>query len=154
MSALHFLWKNNLWILGPITSVALGLTVGWLTGLSGPDSTVIAAVLPVIISGAAAVIVLKLKNGKDSEHLARLCVLALLFSGSLYLGTTIGVFDRDRDAREALFGEIDTRQEYWEKRLPKLDIYLQACSEIEARVNHFREHEGLSPLKSEVFCKL
>lgn len=40
---------------GIVAYVALGLTVGWLTGLSGPDSTVLAAVLPVVVTTAVAV---------------------------------------------------------------------------------------------------
>lgn len=138
---------------GIVAYVALGLTVGWLTGLSGPDSTVLAAVLPVVVTTAVAVPAVKFGT-KSRAKAVLLGVLTVAFCASLYLGIKVGTWDRDREEKNALIGGLDREGFAQFIRLQLRQDYLLDCAEMERFINTAREDEyNLPPLKSEEVCE-
>ena len=143
-------WRVGLaWI---VAYVALGLTVGWLTGLSGPDSTVLAAVLPVVVTMTVAVSAVKFGT-KSGAKAVLLGAVTVVFCASLYLGIQVGIWDRDRQEESALFGWPDRAGVAQFIRLQLRQDYLLDCAEMERFLNDVRKHKyDLPPLKSEEVC--
>ncbi len=74
-----------------LAAVILGFVVGHLTGLSGPDDTVLAAVLSAILSaGGAVAAFLTAKGYVDKHHTRVISGLIILFSLALLAGAHVG----------------------------------------------------------------
>ena len=77
-----------------VASASIGWTAGFLAGQSGPDAGVLAAVLPVVISGAGgALIMLLLKSPEPPAPQAYYVTgsAVILFTTTLLLGTQNGI---------------------------------------------------------------
>ena len=82
--------------LGVLSFAILGGATGWLAGQTGPDATVVAALLPVTVSAGGVLFVLR-RQGRDADNRAwafmSLCLI--LFSIALVAGVSAGKRDRD-----------------------------------------------------------
>lgn len=140
-----------------IATSVLGWVVGWLMGQNGPDDTVLAAVLPAVVSAGGLLILQKIVSFDDYKKPILLSLIIIGFSSSLYAGTVMGAKGRIETARE-------TAREYAEEQ-EKLKItqatqavenkrqYFIRCSEMEFDVNRRRRFIDLEPLPAEYFCK-
>lgn len=122
-----------------------GGAVGWLTGSSGGDPTLLAAVLPgLIAAGAYAVVVRQQKISGD--FYSRVMVFIMLFSGALILGVRYGQLEREAGhMRMAKHASAQNYRDYID--------HLAQCSRDEKYINLARESIGLEPLGSEMFCR-
>ena len=130
------LWAHALSIL--IALGSLGWTVGWFVGLSGSDSAVLAAVLPAVLSISGGILVFRFATQKENADHRQGTIINLsiiLFTAFLFVGSLCGRYSKE---------EADNYN---------LHQYFETCSNEELRVNANRKLLGLSPLKSEVFCK-
>lgn len=138
---------------------ALGAVIGWLTGWSGTDDTVLAATLPAILSvvgGAIGALALK-SSGPDRGMLGFGGFALLAFSLSLGAGTHFGGWARvDSDRRGYLSAENaqaekdkherQERVKWQEYALPVYHRRLQACAQAEVVINDTRQKLGLPEL--------
>lgn len=126
---------------------ALGFVAGYMTGQSGPDATVLAAVVPAVISAGGVVVFSGLRA--DNRHVSIISSACLLFfSVALFLGVNTGVHIRKQaaelNARQAVEQEIAFHQ----RRIQML----QLCSQQEFLLNKRRQESGLPPLPPEAIC--
>ena len=144
------------------TAVAvLGWVVGWFVGQSGSDATVLAAVLPAVLSGGGFLIVLRSEERYTPRDGIIVNLLVVVFVVLLLFGSSWGRFDLEKDDAEALKQTLKRESEYREqedskhrkRELQFRDEYLKNCSAQEVRVNSLRRASGLPPLPSEVFCR-
>ena len=131
----------------------LGAAAGILTGQTGADSTVVAALLPPVLAGiGGALLAFKLK--KDGDQWARNYVVAsaavVVFSFFLVAGMYV-VFEGNESATERI-REVQ-RQRYAEDLDFRAKSLLR-CSQHEAEVNARRVAALLDPLPSEAFCDI
>ena len=125
-----------------VAAAAIGLLSGWLTGHSGHDATVVAAVVPAVIAagGTAAVVAARREDGGVAEIATALGIVlfCIMFAaGSLY-GAMQRKFNIEAETVEAL-----------DKRVRFLEI----CSEQQKEINTGRDALGLPPLPSKYFCE-
>lgn len=124
-------------------ALSLGGVAGWLTGLSGPDSTVLASLLPAVVPavGVAAIYVVKLMNIPKLGLVGGIGII--IFCGAVVLGIHVGTAQRYENIKDATVVALQQRE-------PLLEL----CSKLEQRINAARESLKLSPLPIEYFCKL
>lgn len=130
---------------------ALGLATGMLTGLTGTDSTVVAALLPVVLTGiGGALLAFKLKLNRQTwtrEHLVASAAV-VLFSVFLIGGVHLGLF----------FDSVGFERESTRQRLRMKDdlelrkTMLDVCTRNEAKGNSARIQLGLPPLSPKAYC--
>ena len=141
--------KTLLIITLAIVSVASAGITGWMIGRSGLNHTVIAAILPAILSVVWGVILAKFATTDKTTPDMRLLVImlaTLLFilflPNAIYKGYNEKVTADKKLAEELL----ELQQRY--------DLeYFEECSTLEHRVNTIRQTLlGLPALKSELFC--
>lgn len=142
--------------------VALGIATGLLTGQTGVDSTVVAAVLPAVLTGGGgALLAFKLKTDNDGWARDYLVASAavVLFSISLVLGVYSALYINDRAAYEqstAATKEAIAAHELWRKHLVEDLVFrkkmIEQCSKNEALVNAGRRALALPPLPTDAFC--
>lgn len=127
--------------LAAVAPLALGVVVGYLTGQSGPDKTVLAALLPAVITAGGLVIFSRVDpNGSPAGRIVpSLCLV--VFSIGLFCGAEYGDRRRKTEANEAAFNT--------QKTTIKL---LENCSTEEQRLNRRRRQLDLDPLPSRVIC--
>lgn len=135
-------------------ALILGFVVGVLTGVSGPDATVLAAVLPVVLSaagGSAGFFVTKLgDNGK--RPLRAVSWLIILFSAGLLVGTFFGSWARGYDQAVGLRAARNAR---WAEQQNARDRHvedLKNCMILEVRMNAQREALKRPPLTISQVC--
>lgn len=126
-----------------VAPAVYGGVCGIFVGESNEPAAILAAVLPVGLSGIGALVFFKSANGSE-QHDVRIMVslFLIMFSISLLLGAQQGwraVDERDRDNLADAFMARFT--------------YLQDCSVEELKINEFREKLELPPLESSVFCQ-
>ena len=131
----------------------LGAAVGILTGQTGADATVVAALLPAVLTGiGGALLAFKLK--KDDNRWARDYIVAstgiVVFSFFLISGM-YAAFAINERATERI-REIQ-RQRYAEDLDFRAES-LRRCSQNEAEVNARRVAALLDPLPAETFCNI
>lgn len=119
-----------------------GHLTGKLTGASGPDAGVVAAITPVLISGVGTIVIVAV--GKGENKLGRLIfstafVLCFFLFFEASMDTTAG--QRQIRARE---NAIDV----FNRRIKMVEI----CSAQQARLNDGRGMLGLPPLEFETVC--
>ncbi|MDE0175385.1 MAG: hypothetical protein OYH76_01110 [Defluviicoccus sp.] len=138
---------------------ALGSTVGYLTGSSGPDSTVLAAVLPAVLSilggGAAATVLVKQTTTRNDLLLASGIAL-IVFSTALLLATQPGANITALNKYSAFKRSLLATQQAHDDRL-WLDLQhhhrrLEQCLKFEVQMNDNRDKLNLPPLTHEQIC--
>lgn len=132
---------------------ALGFAVGLLTGQTGPDSTVVAAVLPVVLSViGGALLVFKASTTDDGVPPAAILTSTsvVLFSTFVVVGVYIALFMADRAAHTQILKNRLSFMEAVEFRRETLE----RCSANQFVVNGGRATLGLAPLPAEAFCDL
>lgn len=144
--------------------LCLGAATGFLTGQTGPDSTVVAAVLPAVLTaGGAAVLALKLKkrDGGLEPDFVVASLSVVLFSVSLLVGVyaalVVNEFAAYEEARVAHEQSLKARERQRKRYADALDFRrqsLEQCSRSEALVNSGRKALGLPALPSDVFCDI
>ena len=133
--------------------IVLGAGAGWVTGITKADSTVVAAVLPAILTGAGgALLAFKLRkdHGEWLSELVNTCGAVIVFTlalvAAMHGGLTYKEAGEDRErARERKQFAIDL--DFRRKSLLR-------CSWNEAQVNATRKAAELAPLPAEVFCDI
>ena len=143
-------WNTALVYVAP---VFLGGAAGWLTGQTEADSTVVAAVLPAVLTGGGGALLafkLKRENNVWARDFLNACGFVVIFSVALVLSMHGALTvkdlatDEDRETQRKRYAEdLDFRRES-----------LLQCSWNEARVNSVRETAGLSALPPEAFCDI
>ncbi len=166
LRALKFLFSKGFWstIIVILAPLCLGGATGYLTGQTGPDSTVVAALLPAVLTaGGAAVLAL---NFRQREHPLELgfvvaSLSVVLFSVSLIAGVhaalAVNEFAAYEESRAAHEESLQARERERERYADALDFRrqsLEQCSRNEALVNSGRKALGLTPLPSAAFCDI
>ena len=152
------------WIAVIGAPLCLGAATGFLTGQTGPDSTVVAAVLPAVLTaGGTAVLVLKLKKrdaGLEPDFVvASLSVVlfSLFLLAGVYAALVVNDFAAYAESRVAHEESLMARERQRKRYAEALDFRrqsLEQCSRNEALVNSGRKALGLAPLPSELFCDI
>ena len=146
-----------------VASAVLGWEIGWLTGHTGPDATVLAAVLPAMLSAVAAGVGLVTVRASvwvdESNSLVLRCrvtvvaTAAIMFVGAMHVGVGQGV-----DHGEKQLDDFEQRQlnrlEIQEKaevrkavaRVERIYEYLESCRGVRDRINEFRKDVELKAL--------
>lgn len=151
-------------LIGP---VALGVAIGFLTGMSRNDSTVLAAVLPAVLAAAGGLLFAfrtrRSPAKPDPTHVARdtrgASLVIAVFSVALLL-TAIGGnwFMLERDKRAALdiiarHGEaLAKSNEAIEEFRRKHFDYLGTCSTKQFQINKERKSLALEPVTLQHVC--
>ena len=138
-----------------VASAAIGVSAGYLAGQSGPDANVLAAVLPVVISGAGgALVVLHLKSRAPPTprdyYITAFAVI--LFTMSLLAGSHTGRWARDYAETIAYEQSLEIRLKLERSRRETLIQFLQRCSRQEFVINRGRHALGLPPILTAVIC--
>ena len=110
--------------------LCLGAATGFLTGQTGPDSTVVAAVLPAVLTAGGA---------------------------GVYAALAVNEFAAYEESRAAHEESLKARERQRKRYAEALDFRrqsLEQCSRNEALVNSGRRALGLAPLPSELFCDI
>lgn len=124
----------------------LGFVVGILTGASGPHPTVVAAVLPAVLSavgGAAAY--LATKDDGDPQRMRGIGWLVILFSVGLLVGSHVGTVRRESQDQTAW---LEAQQYARDRHIEDLRL----CTTREFQVNDQRKVLGLPPLTFSQVC--
>ena len=133
--------------LATVSVASAGIT-GWMIGRSGLNHTVIAAILPAILSVVWGVILFRFATTdtkKPDMNLLVIMMAILLFILSLQNAIVRG-YNQKVEADKKLADELAKLQ-------PRYDIhYFEACSNLEHQVNTIRHTLELPLLKSELFC--
>lgn len=79
---------------GIFASVVIGLLSGWLTGASGPDSTVVAAIIPAILSLGAGLVIIKGAKDRPGPYNVFLASYIVVFCLVFWLSLVSGVQER------------------------------------------------------------
>ena len=147
-----------------LAAVVLGFTVGALTGVSGPDATVLAAVLPVVLSAAGPAAVLVASKGDGGKRRTRaVSGLIVLFAVGLLVGVPSGAwydeftdtvkFNEAQDRAREAFNEAQERaQEARETARDRHPQDLRECTVLEYKVNAQRSEIKLPPLTISQVC--
>ena len=132
------LWRVPLLVL--LAALSTGLTVGWSTGQAGLDSGVLAAVLPVIltgVTGGAGAIVLRFANRPHSPSgdpalgngLVVLATMAVIIFSVGYFGGAVTGRNMSDHAKEKAQTDLVARQY----------TYVVRCTEELVRLNNLRQ---------------
>ena len=134
---------------------ALGFATGMLTGLTGTDSTVVAALLPVVLTGiGGALLAFKLKLNRQTwtrEHLvasAAVVLFSVFLIGGVHSGLFFNSVDFEREsARESARQRLRLKDD-----LELRKTMLAECTRNEAKGNSARIQLGLPPLSPKAYC--
>ena len=131
----------------------LGFATGAITGHTKLDETVVAALLPGVLTAVGGAVLAFRLRGITSEGWTPLVTASAfvgLFSASLLLGIAFGLntkeiaVDRERELQRQRYAEdLDFREQS-----------LIRCTQIEFAVNHYRRLIDLPPAPSESFCDI
>ena len=119
-------------------TASLGLLVGWLTGMSGLDPGVVAAVVPVVVTASGMAIYYGTRTEPDPVPQVMAGYAILLFCLTIMLGIAGASLLRNESAEDAVSGRAR---------------YLAECSLEEYNINTGRKELGLPRLPSNYFCK-
>ena len=149
MIAMGF-WRTLVVLSAP---VGLGFAAGLLTGQTGADSTVVAAVLPALLTGIGGgllALTLKTHNNDWAPNYVITSASIALFSVSLVAGVYLALYTKDIVAYD---DSIKQRHRYVDA-LAFRRRSLEQCSKNEYIVNTSRKALGLAPLSFENFCDI
>ena len=133
--------------------VGLGFAAGLLTGQTGADSTVVAAVLPALLTGIGGgllALALKIHNGDWTPYYVITGASIALFSVSLVAGVYLALYAKETVAYD---DAIKQRHRYVDA-LAFRRRALEQCSKNEYMVNESRKALGLTPLSFDIFCDI
>ena len=131
----------------------LGAAAGVLTGQTGADATVVAALLPAVLTGVGgAVLAVKLKkeNNAWTPDILAASGAVIVFSVFLVAGMYLA-FEANEAATERL-RELQ-RQRYAEDLDFRAES-IERCSKHEDEINARRVAALLDPLPTEAFCEI
>jgi len=138
-----------------LASASIGWAAGYLAGQSGPDASVLAAVLPVVISGAGgALVVLHLKSPEPPNALSYYVTgfAVIVFTTSLLAGAHVGRWLRNYTDevgfQQARLLELKLAHSQREAHMQ----FLERCSRQEFIINRGRQALRLPPLATELIC--
>lgn len=124
-----------------VATVVLGGTIGFFVGLRGSDATVLAAILPVLLTSIGWIVAFAYVSKGGVVSLAtNLFSVGFLLSFVVFAHWAFDIEKTEDSEREAFLQNARAR-------------YLLECSVVESNTNSFRDRIGLEPLKSEVFCR-
>lgn len=121
-------------LLGP---AALGVAAGYLTGTTGYDSYVLAAVIPAALATAGSLAYVFLRRGNRTDDASHASIVVGVFSIALLLAAIGGKYMSELAIAEH-------RKEY-SSRLPD-------CSHEQFKINGQRKTAGLEPLAIHQVC--
>lgn len=124
-----------------------GWVVGRFVGESNSEAVILAAVLPVVLSGIGIVFVFNAATNKEHQTRIVASLFMILFSTFLFWGAQEGNYQKALKVK--LAAKLAAQLNQPEARFD----YLQNCSVAELRVNTLRENLSLPPLESSVFCR-
>lgn len=131
-----------------------GWVAGFFVGQSDSQAVILAAVLPVVLSGIG--IVFAFRPTDNTQHHIRIVasLFMILFSVSLYFGAQEGKYRKGLEEKDNLNKALKAKSAaQLNQRQARFD-YLQNCSDAELKINEFRkELLKLPPLESSVFCR-
>lgn len=154
-------WETVVILAAP---AALGGATGLLTGQTGAEPSVVAAILPAVLAGGGgAVLAYKLK--RDGEGWTReylfVSVSVVVFSVFLVVGVHAALFlnalERHKEITAHTDQTIDARKRWREDVIKDVGFrkgIAEQCSKNEAQTNFGRAALGLPPLPSGVFCDI
>lgn len=135
------------------TPVALGAAAGWVTGLTGTNPTVVAAVLPALLTGGGgALLAIKLRRENDgwAREFLYTCSFVVIFAIS-FVPSMHGALVYRAVAME---GQREIQRRHHAEDVDFRMKSLLRCSENEVRVNEKRKADNLVPLPPEAFCDI
>lgn len=132
-----------------LISISLGVLSGWLTGRSGPDHAVSAAIIPAIVSILGGLGFVKSANDGNYRLLAELTVFVAAFCLSFYAALLHGAHENltVEAKKEAL--AIQRAQEAYSRHFE----HVKDCSQKQFLSNIERASRNLPPLGPEYFCR-
>lgn len=160
--------RGDIGIAHAVGPIFLGLTIGYLTGASGNDSRVLAAVLPATLAAYGGLLIAfrfrgntpQSENAVSATGIVKYTSLTVgLFSGALLCGSVFGDWvERHLNKRDAEFltkqhaesllrlhsAESNFQQQYFK--------YIETCSSTQFRINMQRNTADLEPLTFEQVC--
>lgn len=131
------------------------MVVGILTGVSGPDASVLAAVLPATLTAAGTVAAYLAFGGGGGERRTRaISSLIILFSAALLAGTYFGSWFRNYSQDKALDRAKTVLRE--EQKQAKDDYIeeLKSCTILELQINEKRRFLELPELTIWQVCPI
>ena len=135
-----------------LASVSIGTATGLLAGQSGPDAHVLAAVLPVVISGAGgALVVLPLKRRQSSDYVLT-AISVILFTISLTIGAQVGRSMRADDETATYLERLKIKERIHKSQYEYQVEFLERCSKDELIINEGRKALGLGPVPDGLLC--
>ena len=136
-----------------IAGASIGSATGWLVSETGLDPEVVAAVLPVIVSGLGGLLGYSLARDKHASTIA-IAVFLIVFSAALFIAAIATTEARARDASEKFRLQTVLSAEYRQVQLQQRLLQLRQCSEIEFKINRERQAAGLKPYSKDFVCDL
>ena len=139
-------------ISGPL---ALGAAAGWVTGLTETNSAVVAAVLPVVLTGVGgALLAFKLREGKGAwtEEAANTSGFVVLFTIALVLSLHGGLVYKESAEDRQRERERETMRTHLAEDIDFRMSILLKCAKNESIVNAVRKEAGQTPLPFETIC--
>lgn len=130
-----------------------GWVVGKLVGQSNSEAVILAAVLPVVLSGIG--IVFAFNSTADRQHQIKIVasLFMILFSAFLYWGAQEGKYQKGLEEKDNLDKALEAKSAAQFNQRQARFNYLQNCSVAELKINSIREELDLKPLESSVFCR-
>lgn len=126
-----------------VATFSCGFATGLLAGLTGPDATVVTAIVSALLAGlgitAVAVGYLRVAHGTATQG----GLLAVILAIAIVVGVNIGIGDHTDDQISLVLGTA-ARQHH----------LLRICSSQQAEINADRGSLGLEPLPTAAFCPL
>ena len=138
--------KTTVVLLAP---AALGTAAGWWCGLTGVDSTVVAAVLPALLTaGGGALLAIRMRRdgGEWTEEFLVICVGVVLLSVSLIAGMHGALAYKNA----AYANEM--KRERLAARFENYFFILDQCSIAEKKYNAKRVSRGQEPQPAQEVC--
>lgn len=138
-----------------LASASIGWAAGYLAGQSGPDANVLAAVLPVVISGAGGALVFVHLKSPASRARGRYYITGaavIVFITSLLAGAHIGRSLRNYTDEHELLHALQMERAVAGRQREARMQFLEQCSRDEFIINRGREAMGLPPLSTERVC--
>ena len=135
---------------------ALGFVVGSLIGQSGSElsinPTVLASVLPAVISAGGMVIFAGFGSRGKYDTQVQLSACVLLFSVAIFAGTIFGATIRTTDSRANFARALEYRLTLEDQLQQRRIRQIAECSRQEYFLNRGRAELGLEPIPREVVC--
>ena len=122
--------------------IVTSVIVSWFVGITGHTGVVIAAVLPVVLTGVGMALYIPFREGTmDADQAKLVGILSAVFAIFIFIGSLVG-----NNERESLIDDMAAKQPAIAR-----DRLLQ-CTWMERSINLERENSGLRPLDYKEVC--